>query len=418
LCLFSLPLCGAPGLTPAPALILWLLYVGFGRVRAVEPGARRSGVILLSSALATMALIAFYFHDFKNPRQQFYSHDPLDALRSGLMFLSLSFGPAAREYWPSSGWLTAAVLLPTLAMLAMVFKSRPHERYRVAGLLAIGVGVVSMALATGIARGSGVGTPLFANRYVTLPAPILCCVYLAFCLYGPAALGRIVRISLYSILLAMVFYNVRVGSSYGHRRAELTAAFCKELQEGVPLDELALRHWRGFYNEPTGFFDRLKLLRKYNFEPLASARVEEADLSRVGKLGVSSPVRISSPRAFQGLLDDEYVLLVPPDCEVQYSLRKSDKTVTGRFGIHPLGIASAPPGGLRFEVQLMLAEGTKRTLFDRVLLPTDRPEDRGHQELSVVLPGDRGGMLVLRTSLADGTGSERVVAYWKDVEIR
>ena len=417
LCLFSLPLCGAPGLTPAPAIVLWLLYVGWERMRSDEPGARRSGVILVSSAVATMALIAFYFYDFDNPRTESYSRDPVDALRQGLMFLSLGFGPAAREYWPLSGWVTAAILLLTLAMLGMVFKSRPQERYRVAGLLAIGVGIVSMALATGIARGGGFEYAAFAGRYVTLPSPILCCVYFAFCIYGPAALGRIVRVSLYSILLLLVFYNVKAGSDYGSRRAELTASFCREMHQGVPLNQLALRHWRDFYNDPAGFYFRLDLLRQYDYFPLSAARPGEADLSTFRMLE-TPPTAITSPKAFPGRLDGEYVLMVPPDCEVQYSLRKGERNAQGRFGVHTLGIAFAPPGGLRFEVQLVVAGRPRRTLFERVLDPEDRPEDRGHHEFNVALPGDSRGILVLRTSLAEGEGDQRPIAYWKDVQVR
>jgi len=417
LCLFSLPLCGAPGLTPAPAITLWLLYTGWRRYRSEEAGARASGVVLLTSAVATIALIAFYFYDFENPRQESYSKDPLGTLLQSLMFLALGFGPAAREYWPLSGWLIGTLMLGTLGLLLLVFKNRPQERYRVAGLLAISAGIVSMALATGIARGGGYEYAGFAVRYVTLPSPMLCCVYFAFCLYGAPSLGRLVRISLYSLLVLLVFYNARHAANYGQKRADWTATLFKEVSKGVPLKQVALKHWKNFYNDPAGFYFRLETLSNYNFGPLAGANTGEPDYSAYNMLK-TRPFLISSMKAQPAKLGDEHVLMVPPGCQVHFSLNQGEKTAKGRFGIHPLGEAFTPRGGLRFQVLLTPVGEETRTLLDRVLDPRERPEDQGPQNFEVSIPDYVTGVLVLRTNFGGEAGDDRPIGYWTDVEVR
>ncbi|MEO6709623.1 MAG: glycosyltransferase, partial [Planctomycetota bacterium] len=146
LCLFSLPLCGAPGLTPAPAIILWLCYAGWRLIRSDAPGARTSGRVLLAFALATVALIGFYFYGFVNPGRAVYAKSSLEAVRQAWMFVSLGFGPGAREYWPFSGWLTGAIMLAGAWILLLALRKRPAERYRAAGLMAIAAGIFAMAL--------------------------------------------------------------------------------------------------------------------------------------------------------------------------------------------------------------------------------------------------------------------------------
>ncbi|HUR28637.1 MAG TPA: hypothetical protein VM509_10650, partial [Planctomycetota bacterium] len=277
LCLFSLPLCGAPGVTPAPALSLWCVYAGWKLVRSDEARARSSGRILLASAVATTLLLVFYFRDFDNPASAEYSRSLLAALRQGLGFLTLGFGPAGREFWPLSGWVTAAVISIGLAILVLAFKARPSERVRIAGLLAVAAGILSMALATGIARGGGYEYAGFALRYVTLPAPLLSCLYLAFCLYGPAAVGQFMRVSLYSLLLLCFFFNLRIGTSLGELHAREANAFRQDIAKGLDVRQLAVAHWWSFYSPPDAFEAHLESLRKVGFGPMAHARPASND---------------------------------------------------------------------------------------------------------------------------------------------
>ena len=416
LCTFTLPLCGAPGLTPTPAIILWLLYTGVRRFRSTEEGARRSGVILLSFALATLVLIALYFYDFENPAQHTYNKDPIDTLRQAWMFLSLGFGPVAHDYWPFSGWLTGAFLLTALTTLAIVFRRKPQERQRIAGFLAIGAGIFSMAVSTGIARGGGNEWAGFAMRYVTLPSPLWCCVYLCFCLYGPAALGRFVRVSLYSLLVLVLFLNVQAGVSWGERRALATENFCKDIEAGLNIKQLAIAHWEDFYNNPGDFAARLETLRLSHFGPLASVK----DPLKEGEYPMlkTQPMLVTSLKAGPRKLDNESVFLVPPECELHFSTDLSKKMVEGRFGVFPPAYSFSKPGGVRFSVELHRVAREVQILFERVLDPEEHAEDRGFQRLAIKLPDGADGAIVLRTSFGNETGDERAYGFWTDIEVR
>jgi glycosyltransferase involved in cell wall biosynthesis len=416
LCLFSLPLCGAPGLTPAPAIVLWCCIVGWKLARADDGGARRSGKILLGSAVATALLIAFYFYDFENPASAGYNKSAFDSLRQAWGFLTLGFGPAGREYWPFSALVLALAILPAIVALALVWRQRPAERTRATGILAIGAGIFSMALCTGIARGGTYEYAGFAARYVTLPSPLLCCVYFAFCLYGPAAVGQFMRVCLCSTFLMLVFFNVRYGATYGEQRSASARAFVRDVDGGMNIRQLAVSHWWSFYSTPADFEDRLECLRAFHFGPLASAK--PAPQAEPYTMLKTQPMLISSPQATAGKIEAVPVLLVPPQCEVHFSLSHDHKIVVGRFGVHPPASQFSQPGGMRFTVELLQVTRAPEVIFERVLKPEEQPLDRGFQEFSAKISPGAEGEIILRTSFGTGSNDSRAFGFWTDVEIR
>jgi glycosyltransferase involved in cell wall biosynthesis len=423
LCLFSLPLCGAPGVTPAPALILWIAYAGWSSVRSGERGARRAGILLWSFAAATAALLVFYFVDLGNPQEKAYTHSVANIAAQALMFLSLSFGPAAAEYWPLSGWVTGAFALAGALTALHVFRSRPAERVRTAGLLAVGAAIVSMALATGVARGGLDPHAGFAGRYVTLPSPLLCCVYFVFCLYGPAAIGRFVRVGLYSLFAMLLFFNVQFGRTYGEKRVMDSDNFLRDLEMGMSLKELAAAHWREFFNNPQEFEFRLEFLHAIGMQPISQARLS-TDETPYAMMKTKPFLATSDHPVYPRKIDGQLVLLVHPECELHFSLDSGATSLRARYGLFPIAWErfQIPAILFRVEVTPVLQETT--VLFSRTLVPTNDPGDRGFHDLEVELPPNVSGELVLRVMVRQegkappARDLKQAWAFWTDVEIR
>lgn len=417
LCVVGLPLCGGPGVTTAPAIILWLCYAGWMWRRSDGPGASLARWMSWGGAAATVAVIALYFHGFERPEGAVYSTQIANTLLSAWMFLANAFGPAAKEYWPWSGFVTAALSLAAFAALVQALRRRPDERVRAAGILAVAAGVVSMAISTGIARGGDMPEVGFAKRYVTLPSPILCCVYFTFCLYGPPVLARWIRAALCAILIALVFYDVPFGRAHGEQHRSVAEAFASDVADGVDIPGLADRHWIRFYNDRDAFESRLRFLHEVDLWPRIAA-CAVADLEQSGSRKTRpSHIRSSRPVAMRRI-GSELVQLAHPECELFYALVPGARTVAGRFGIHPNAYEQFDTLGVRFTVELRAPERVPQVLFERVLRPEDHVEDRGIQSFSASLPEGAEGELVQRTAYATDQEDEMAWAYWSRVEMR
>ncbi|MEO6711459.1 MAG: hypothetical protein ABI054_01835, partial [Planctomycetota bacterium] len=115
--------------------------------------------------------------------------------------------------------------------------------------------------------------------------------------------------------------------------------------------------------------------------------------------------------------DDTPVLMVPPECEVHFTVTRGATSVSGRFGVHPSAYEVAGNGGLRFTIEYRQIARPELVVFERVLVPKNVEADRGSQTFSVDLPQPGEGALVLRTSFAGRDDDKRAFGFWTEVEI-
>jgi hypothetical protein len=240
--LLLLPLCGGHGLTQVPALTAWIGIAGLCWLRSQDPDLRKKGRIMCAFALASALFVAYYFYDFHLPPSQEQTLEIARVWRTTAQFLTLSIGLAARRFWPFSAWAVLGLCAATIWLCLRVFRSQPSERLRTSAIVAGYAGIVSMALSAGIGRASdyeGVG---FATRtrYITLPSPILCCTYFAWCRWGSPAVGRFVRVALYSTMALLFAYNMRQGEEYALWRMGTADRFARDIQAGLSIVREAL----------------------------------------------------------------------------------------------------------------------------------------------------------------------------------
>jgi glycosyltransferase involved in cell wall biosynthesis len=428
-CLLMLPLCGGHGLTQVPALTAWLGLAGLYTLRSKERDERRKGWWMVAFATASCLLVAAYFYQYQPPPGQERADSVGKVLLTAAQFLTLSIGPGALHYWPYSGYGVLALSIATMWILGRTIVTRPEERLRAAAIVAGFGGIVSMALAAGYGRAGEYDRFGFAMRYVSLPSPILACAFFAFALYASPAFSRFVRFLLYSTMAILYLFNAQRGTDYATWRAHDAHLFATDLAAGFTSDELAAKYWEKFYPSQEGFAFRLKMLAHAGLMQIpGDDRVvvptpENApSLDRPYFMFGTRPFAVHSTKdVFARLVDEEWVLMVPPDGEVRFTLSPASRSVGGRFGIHPLAWRNSIDNvtdGVRFTVELVPFTSPVVVLFERVLDPVATPEDGGFQFFEVELPAEHEGHLVLRTTNLEGRSGDMDWAFWTDVSIR
>jgi hypothetical protein len=216
--LVVLPLCGGNGLALLPPIMAWLTgYVAFGWWSGRVPGplGRALGMGLL---MITSAIVTWYLLGYQRPQHIPAAPSIRAASITMLESLSLTISPSAWGYWTAAGLAVVVVTLATILRLAFVAWRTPSERPRALGLCAMMVALLSVAAAVGFSRsGAGHGAGL-AGRYVTILSPLLCAVYVAWLVYGPAAARRTVHIGLLALVCAGVPAQLRFARETGLER--------------------------------------------------------------------------------------------------------------------------------------------------------------------------------------------------------
>ena len=259
-CLILLALTGSVGLLPVPALALWVGYLGFLGWRSGLPQGRRNALLTWGLAAVALMIIPLYFIGLRPYKLSPPTGGPGAILRTTLQFLSLTFGPAGShllspdEIPPYVGLGVVALCLVSAWVLFRAWRVRPAERPRVLGLLLFMLAVGCVAGAVGVKRSGADPDSGFtgsAPRYAMLAAPLLCCLYLIWDLYGGERLGRFVPLGLFALLCLLFPLNVRdtLRSAREHQRqmAEVEAAIgAKE-----PPHVIAAAHGKFLYDQAT-----------------------------------------------------------------------------------------------------------------------------------------------------------------------
>lgn len=404
----ALPLNGGPGVTQAPAIALWCVLAAAAASRT--GGGSRARWIACGAALGIAALVAVYFIGFENRNYASYARRPWSVVVQAARFLTLAFGPAGRELWPYSGLLQAALCIATAWRLAQVVRREPAERLRALGLAAVAAGIVATALATGFARGPASAC---ANRYVTLPAPLLCMIYFIWLRYGPPAPGRFVQAGLYSLMLGLLCFHVDFGVRLGRERQAAEQRFLHDVRAGFSEPQLAAMHARTLGIGAANLERSLARLWAIGFEPLAVTPPDPAVFAALGVVPRGVVAELPPGPCTVGALE---ALLTHPECELFFDPPPGATRVRGWFGIYPRAYRIAATAGARFSVELVAADGTVRILWERTLRPTERAEDRGIQPFEAALPaGGDAAALILLTSFAPDQGDPNAWACWRAV---
>jgi hypothetical protein len=234
-CALLLPLCGANGLGMAPALAAWPLALALLPGSWTGAPASRGDRLLLALGGGALVLTALYFIGWQPVPYHPRSRGIHQTVETAVRFVTIGIGPAARGGWPVSGLLPMAAFAASAGLLIRVWRDRPGERARAAGLLCFLGALASLAV------GLGLGRDGFETRYVTLALPAWCAGYFAWSLYGGRA-GAPARGALALAALALHPGNTAFGLHYARELRSQLGGFERDMAAGVPLHELLHRY--------------------------------------------------------------------------------------------------------------------------------------------------------------------------------
>jgi hypothetical protein len=205
MCVILLPLTGANGVVMVPASAAWLGFHGVMSLRRQKGRARWRAIILIGSAVASLAIVGVYLVGLQRAEDVFRGRvveNPgvRDYFTTGLELLGSALGPPLYESLDEGHtYYAGAIVLVVFALgpagLIYVARKRPTERIRMIGL---GLFMVSQwcligAMTWGRAPfGPGAAA---ADRYYTFLVPLYCCIYLVW-VAGRSPVARVVQVAL------------------------------------------------------------------------------------------------------------------------------------------------------------------------------------------------------------------------------
>ncbi|RKY21869.1 MAG: hypothetical protein DRQ55_02785 [Planctomycetota bacterium] len=255
-CALLLPVQSATGLVMAPVFGAWLLYAA-GR-SADSP--RRW--LLRATVLGMAALSLAYMLGLRIATVGSSPAGLRSSLQTALQFASTSLGPAGRTLWPLSGLAVAGLTAATAVLLLRTWRARPEQRVRAMGLLAALVAMGTLALAVGVGR-SGLGWEAgFGQRYVTSAGLLLCCIQLAWIVYGGPRWSRRVPALLCLSMALLMPHNLRAGYDWAQALQDTKAPFESDLSAGASPEELAERHGPQLSPRQEGLAKKIELMRR------------------------------------------------------------------------------------------------------------------------------------------------------------
>ncbi len=157
--------------------------------------------------------------------------------------------------------------LATLVRLAGVAVRSPDERPRAFGLIAIIVSMLGTAVAVGLSRsglGPGAGR---ATRYITLMAPLMSALYVAWLSYGSARARRLVHVGLFILLGLMLPANVHHGMQIGGGVRAAERRVVSNLKARVPSSRLTKRASADIFTDEDVAYESFKMLKGAGLGP-------------------------------------------------------------------------------------------------------------------------------------------------------
>ncbi len=284
ICVLMLVTTGANGLIQALPLAVWI------GVAALAGNARHKGqagwIVSITSLAAILFVSAIYFVGYQPVARHGASPGLWATTRGALQFLATGIGPAggARMLrirdWPLIGFPVAGAGLATLVWLGLVWKRRRADRLCIVGMLLFGCAQFLLAAAVGWGRAGLASDAALVNRYGTLAVALLTWIYLAWSLWGDARTQQFVRVALTCALCSQTAFNVQQGCAAGRTMRTSLDAAERDMRQGLPSYEIAVRHHSTLYPAitTTELARRIDMLRSAGMGPYRSASVQ-----RVGR---------------------------------------------------------------------------------------------------------------------------------------
>jgi hypothetical protein len=250
--LIVLALVGSSGLPFIALLAPWWIWTTSRERPRVHP-VLSLGLPCLALAIAALQALAY------RPLPHFPSTPgPGAAAVVAVQFLTGSLGFQGTRNWPVSGWMTVAALAATIGVLL----KRSCRDLSGRGLLVTLGGLLILACLVGHARSGFSPFAGFWERYVTLACVFPFLFYAALGEVRPPLLARLARMSLL-ILMAFLF---RLNGAHAldllTQRRLAEESLLRDVDAGVPVSLLALRHryWYGIHPSLGDFERDLRML--------------------------------------------------------------------------------------------------------------------------------------------------------------
>jgi hypothetical protein len=188
--------------------------------------------------MTTSAIVTWYLLGYVRPSLIPASPSVGAAWATTLQALSLVIGPSRWGYSMAAGWAVLILTAVTVMRLGAIAWRSPLERPRALGLCAVTVALLCVAAAVGLSR-SGTGQSAgLASRYTTILAPLICALYVAWLVYGPAPARRAIHVGLLALVCAGIPAQSRLAREIGRSRSTLYVKIESALESGVPTSRL------------------------------------------------------------------------------------------------------------------------------------------------------------------------------------
>jgi hypothetical protein len=270
LCTIALPLISGSALALVPAFAACTVLTGW-ELRKAQPALRRAWISIIAAGFLGIGLFLLYFVGYQRPPAHPVSPSLGATLQGTLQFMSLGFGSGSKAFWPASGLFVAALTLATVLALLWALRSGEERPRSIRALLFLaGMGCLAGGIAW--ARIALYPQGLFSSRYATLAAPLLCCIYFAWEVVKRPQIVRFVQMVLFFVSALLLVRNAEDGRYLAATFLQYRQAAVADVQNGMPLSEVANRHCGTIYICGTDILARrMQMLRDHQIGPFALA---------------------------------------------------------------------------------------------------------------------------------------------------
>lgn len=272
--LIILPLSGFVGLLFLPALGGMMGWVAWQAAREPGPG-RVAGMVLGAGVVGAFAAGAVYFVGYETLWWNPPSPGWRLSARAALRVLAMGLGVSAEDRWGGFATAVVGLGLATVWCLATAWRrgvAKGRTTVAWAGLFVFTT--FGYAIAIGWGRAGWVPQFGIPSRYALLVAPAMVSSFLAWTLCGGRITQRWVPRGLAAALLVLLPWNTRAGDRYfADWYREGMRGFHRELNAGVPVEDLAQRHGGFLYHamSPEVLAEHMRKLRAAGVTPFDRA---------------------------------------------------------------------------------------------------------------------------------------------------